>query len=107
MGGKNMAENNKMLGTGDIDRTREEVKRFGTEVTDYKTHVDKIIDLFNNDATVQSLYESGKFGQTQKENLAAISSALTKYSNVINSDGGLIPATKQFLDSQDNRVQNG
>ncbi len=102
-----MAGNTKILGTGDIDTIREEVTRFGTEVTDYKTHVDKIIDLFNNDATVQSLYESGKFGQTQKENLAAISRALTRYSNVINSDGGLIPATNQFLDSQDDRVQNG
>ena len=98
----------RILGVSDITDIRNLVNNFGSDVADYTNHMQTIMELFKTeDPTVQSLFESGNFGQVQQENLELINNALRKYYDTINGDSGLVPATKKYLDAQENRLQTG
>ena len=67
-----------------------------------------IIELFKTeDPTVQSLFESGNFGQIQQENIELINKALINYYDIINGADGLVAATNKYLNAQESRLQTG
>ena len=98
----------RILGVQDITDIRNLVNSFGTDVAEYTDHMQTIIELFKTeDPTVQSLFESGNFGQIHQENLEFINKALINYYKVINGDDGLVAATNKYLNDQEIRLQTG
>lgn len=98
----------RILGVQDITDIRTLLNSFSKDVTEYTDHMQTIIELFKTeDPTVQSLFESGNFGQIQQENIELINKALINYYDIINGADGLVAATNKYLNAQESRLQTG
>ena len=93
-----------ILSSDEIQDARNKISSFSSRIEEIKGHITTIIDLFESDSSVQSFYASGHFGKTNQEELAHIRDAIVRYEEVINGEGQLVDVTMEFLNHQQERV---
>ncbi len=97
----------KILKERDIDDLEKHVNSFKLDVDNALEACTTVIKSFSNMAVVESFFASGKYGQSEKEEMEKIYNAIQKYSDVINADDGLIAQTKSYIETQRSLVQSG
>lgn len=83
-----------------IKAIREELSETKIKMIVFKDSLKEIINSFENNEIVQSLYASGRFGEQEKEKIMAIQKGVEKYYAILNEADGLFPRTSKFLEEQ-------
>lgn len=99
--------NDHILSADEIITATKSLNRFSEGVNSTKDYITTIIDTFENEGVAISLFKSGNFGKEKMEQLENVKEVMLEYYNAISSDGGLIPVTRNFLNAQLDRVENG
>ena len=97
----------KILSHEEAQEIRGQVNSFSTAVYNTTNAATKVINAFSNEAVVDSFFASGKYGKNEKETMENILKAINNYESVINSDGGLIKQTLNYLDTHTELVDTG
>lgn len=97
-----------LLSTREIQIIRDNLIEMKEEISNFKEMVDAIVESFERNEVVQSLYQSGKFGEESQTKVKKIKNGIETYCNTVlyNSDG-LFARTYQFLDRQEELNQKG
>lgn len=89
-----------LLTNDTISQLYDELEEFNREFIDMYTGISTVVASFEKNDVVRSLYESGRFGQEEKEKLEKLKKGLKKYYDMISEKDGLVINTKQFLEEQ-------
>lgn len=102
--------NERILSESDIREMQEYMASFQKNVKDYYEQMQDSINVFNNNAIVQSFYASGNFGKEMEEELLKIKQGIQRYYEALIDGNGLVPVTQRVMDSHLellNRSYNG
>ena len=89
-----------LLSNGTIAEVRSEIDNFEKQVEELHDATVKIINSFENNTIVKSLYESGRFGKEEQDKIIKIKEGIEKYHDLLIDGSGLIPQTYSFLEEQ-------
>lgn len=90
-----------LLTNSEIARIRDYLEEFKEETTRLRSDLTEIIRSFESNEVVQSLYESGKFGQEEEEKIRKIKIGVDEYCNILMGEKGLMNETTNYLDTQE------
>ena len=92
----------------DLDYLYGNVNQMATIVKDIVSYIETVIDGFNSKFIVESFYESGNFGQNQKQRLLELHDAIKEYGAfVCDGPDSLVNQTIEFLDSYKSLLNSG
>ena len=94
-----------ILDVGKIESAQSTLELFKAAVENSIKSLSTLIAAFEKNEMVQSLFISGGFGESQKNELEKIKDGLTEYQAIISGEGGLYSVTEQYLNNQLARTQ--
>ena len=100
----------KLLGPQEIGKIRSCITNFDAEGIGLYVHsVEAIINAFEDQNVVQSLYATGKFGEDTKQKLEDYVKIINNFRQSYLGEGELVDQTKKYLDAveeENNRRNN-
>lgn len=93
--------NQKILSMQDLNEMRENIANFNSRVVEFYSKFDALLKLFEDEAVVQSFYESGFLGSSQKDRLFKLRKSIERYIDGL-TDGpdSLIRVIERFIREQ-------
>jgi len=92
-----------LLSESELYNIGSNIKAINKGLSDYLNSITKILDSYTNDATVKTLFDSGKFGNEQYNDLLLIKNSLNSF--VTTARNQLIPTTENYIANQLRLVQ--
>ncbi len=97
--------NDKVLSMRDLEEMDGYIADFNGAVIKFYTKFDELLRLFNNEAVVQSFYDSGFLGESQKERLIFLRKTVETYADsLVDGPNALINVIKKFIREQKDLV---
>ena len=75
-------------------------------ISEFNSSCDRFVSALSDNATVQSMYTSGEFGESMQDNINNYKNAVSAYVESISGPGGLIPQTRKFLANQESLLSS-
>lgn len=97
--------NQKILSMQELEEIESNIASFNSGVVEFEIRFNGLLKMFNDEAVVQSFYDSGFLGKKEMERLIALKKGVNSYVNIL-SEGpnALIPALSRYVREQKDLV---